>query len=111
MSYLRLYKGSALQQQWEIDRDQYTIGRSRDNDIVLPSSAVSKRHAVIHRDGHKLTIVDQGSANGVFVNSKKVENQALKYWDEIQIFDYVIKYMAAARLPGVAGLPPGTEPC
>ena len=100
MSYLRLYKGSSLQQQWKIDRDKFTIGRSRDNDIVLPSSAVSKRHAVILRDGHKVKIVDQGSANGIFVNSEKVENQTLKYWDEIQIFDYVIKYMAAARLPG-----------
>ena len=100
MPYLRLYKGDALQQQWQVASDRITIGRSKTNDIVLPSPAVSKNHAIIVRDQHKLTIVDQGSANGIFVNGKKAKKQQLKYWDEIQIFDYVIKYMAAARLPG-----------
>ena len=100
MAYLRLYKGDHLQRQWKIDSDLISIGRSSNNDIVLPSAGVSKHHAIIQKVGHTLVVSDQGSANGVYVNDQKVTESRLQYWDEIQIFDYVIKYMAAARLPG-----------
>ena len=100
MAYLRLYKGAALQKQWKIESDLLSIGRSQANDIVLSSTGVSKYHAIIVRDAHSVTIIDQNSANGVFVNDQRIQKKKLKYWDEIQIFEYVIRYMAVARLPG-----------
>jgi hypothetical protein len=100
MAYLRLYKGQALQRQWKIESNLISIGRSEANNIVLPSTGVSKYHAIIVRDAHSLTVIDQNSANGIFVNDVKVHKRKLQYWDEIQIFEYVIRYMASARLPG-----------
>jgi pSer/pThr/pTyr-binding forkhead associated (FHA) protein len=66
----------------------------------LPSTGVSKSHATIVNVGHSMMVIDQNSANGVFVNGKRIDKHVLRYWDEIQIFNYVIKYMAVARLPG-----------
>ena len=100
MAYLRLYRGETLQKQWKIESDLISIGRAKSNTIVLPSRGVSKYHATIARDGEYLVLEDRHSANGVYVNGKRIQSCKLNYWDEIQIFEYVIKYMASARLPG-----------
>lgn len=100
MAYLRIYAGDTLQEQRKLDSDRIDIGRADDNDIVLKSSGVSKHHAVIEKDGQSFALIDNDSANGVFVNGKRVRRHTLKYWDEIQIFNHVLKFMAAAKLPG-----------
>jgi hypothetical protein len=45
-----------------------TIGRSRDCDVVLEDSSVSRRHAELRPGGAGWTIDDLGSTNGVRVN-------------------------------------------
>ena len=100
MAYLRLYLGDALQRQWQIDSDLISIGRAETNDVVLESKGISKHHAIITRKHNNFYIIDQKSANGVYVNGEKITSHKLQYWDEIQIFEYVLKYMASARLPG-----------
>jgi hypothetical protein len=47
-----------------------TIGRSRDCDIVLSDSNVSRRHAELRPAGDGWTITDLGSTNGVRVNGR-----------------------------------------
>jgi hypothetical protein len=49
-----------------------TIGRSRDCDIVLEDSSVSRRHAELRPGGHGWTVEDLGSTNGVRVNGSTV---------------------------------------
>jgi Protein of unknown function (DUF3662)/FHA domain len=49
------------------------IGRSRDCDVVLSDSNVSRRHAEIRPDGHGgWAITDLGSTNGVRVNGRPI---------------------------------------
>lgn len=45
------------------------IGRSHDNDIVLPDphKTVSRRHCVIEPEAERWWLIDEGSANGTFV--------------------------------------------
>ncbi|MEO1374410.1 MAG: FHA domain-containing protein [Cyanobacteria bacterium J06635_10] len=53
-----------------------TIGRSQENDIVLPDphKKVSRRHCVLeHKIGH-WWVVDEGSANGTFVQRTRKED-------------------------------------
>ena len=50
-----------------------TVGRSDDNDIILPYAAVSRHHAVIEFIGSNLEIVDAGSLNKLRVNGKAYE--------------------------------------
>jgi FHA domain-containing protein len=47
-----------------------TIGRSRECDIVLADSNVSRRHAELRPRGDGWTITDLGSTNGVRVNGR-----------------------------------------
>jgi Protein of unknown function (DUF3662)/FHA domain len=48
------------------------LGRSRDCDIVLNDSNVSRRHAEIRAEGDAWTVRDLGSTNGVRVNGRSV---------------------------------------
>jgi FHA domain len=50
-----------------------TVGRARDNDVVVPDRSVSRRHALVKRDPRgALLISDAGSSNGTSVNGKPV---------------------------------------
>jgi len=106
MAYLRIFMGDTLLEQRELSSDRTTIGRTDDNDVVLNSHGVSKHHATIERHGDSFVLVDNDSANGLFVGGKRIKRHTLSYWDDIQVFDFVLKFMAAARLKGEeAGVP------
>lgn len=100
MAYLRVYEGDVLRDQQELTTDRISIGRANDNDIVLDSQGVSGHHAVIERERGSFVLIDKGSANGVFVNGQRIERHTLAYWEEIQIYNYAIKFMQHAKLPG-----------
>ncbi len=61
------------------------IGRSSDNDIIIPDRTVSGSHAVINKEGDNYMIQDIGSTNGVMVNQKKVKKQKLRSKDKIKL--------------------------
>jgi DNA-binding winged helix-turn-helix (wHTH) protein len=51
------------------DPSRLTIGRSAENDLVLPDPhrKVSRHHSVIEREGNCWWLIDEGSANGTFL--------------------------------------------
>jgi len=98
MGYIRVYRGNELRQQFELNEARVTIGRTDDNVLVLADDEISRQHAAIEHDNGDYYIVDMGSRNGVFLNSQRVERHKLKYWDEIQIHNFVIKFMAKQGL-------------
>jgi hypothetical protein len=61
------------------------IGRSRDCDVVLSDSNVSRRHAEIRPAGDAWSITDLGSTNGVKVNGRLVSSAPLKPGDDIVV--------------------------
>jgi hypothetical protein len=62
------------------------IGRSRDSDIVLDDSNVSRRHAEISPSGQSWLIQDLGSTNGVRVNGRQVNGpHPLESGDRIEL--------------------------
>ncbi|MGD0629650.1 MAG: SpoIIE family protein phosphatase [Terracidiphilus sp.] len=68
-----------------LDRVSTSIGRSPAQDVVLREPAVSRRHAVIERDGDNYTVVDQKSTHGTFLNGVRVERAELKPGDQLQM--------------------------
>jgi beta-barrel assembly-enhancing protease len=48
------------------------IGRSRDNDVVINDSSVSRNHAEIFFDGSTYFITDLDSLNGTFINGTRI---------------------------------------
>lgn len=68
------------------DRNLVTIGRDRENDIVLNVPTVSRFHAQVERVGRRYRINDLRSANGTFVNDQMIEQKAwLKPEDTVRI--------------------------
>jgi serine/threonine protein kinase len=51
-----------------LNRQLVTIGRSENNDIVLPSTSVTRRHAQLERTAEGWQIRDLGSMNGTFLD-------------------------------------------
>jgi adenylate cyclase len=61
-----------------------TIGRSKTNDLVLPDPKVSRNHSLLRCLGEdKYYLVDMGSANGTFLNGKRVIVPVLLKSDDV----------------------------
>ena len=67
------------------------LGREPPCEIVIPANAVSRRHAVIDREGDSFRITDAGSRNGTLVDGAFVQTARLEHGSEIRIGDAVLK--------------------
>jgi pSer/pThr/pTyr-binding forkhead associated (FHA) protein len=63
-------------QRWAI-LSTLVLGRESDCDVVIPDRQVSRYHARLTLKSDGVQLEDMGSKNGVFVNSKKVEEPIL----------------------------------
>jgi hypothetical protein len=76
-------------------KEKIYIGRERENDVIIDHPEISKKHASIwYNGGEDILIEDNDSANGVFVNGRRVVTQSIKKEDYIalgsfQINDYL----------------------
>lgn len=81
-----------------LDQEVITIGRDRENDIVLDSDSVSRRHArVEHREG-RIYLTDLDSTNGTYVNddNEPVRDCQLRRGDQVKIGDTIFKYLSGS---------------
>jgi len=62
---------------FSLSKGELLIGRDSDNDVVLASPAVSRRHARIYMWDSQVFIEDLGSSNGIFVQGKRINEAAL----------------------------------
>lgn len=69
----------------EITKDQTVLGRDPACDVVVADGSVSRRHARLERRGAGWAVVDQGSANGTFVDSQRVAEGDLKAGQELRL--------------------------
>lgn len=60
-----------------------TIGRDANCTIVLPHISVSQRHAGIQKEQEHYCIIDNGSANGLFVNGVRVTKKAILHEKDV----------------------------
>jgi len=81
-----------------LTKDSYTLGRHKNNDIVISDPKVSSFHARIDRTPAGFQLVDLKSRNGCYVNGKKIESQILKTGDEVRLgpakLTYKVDYVA-----------------
>ncbi len=83
---LKVYRGEELVRSERFTRDIIKIGRLASAHLCLDDDRVSRIHSVIEvgPDGH-VSIIDMGSAEGTFVNGKRVSKGALRPGDEIKL--------------------------
>jgi chromosome segregation ATPase len=73
-------------------KDRLTIGRTSENDIQVKTAYVSRRHAVVLTKDDGVHIVDSGSSNGLFVNSRRVKKRRLSHGDIVTVGDSKFRY-------------------
>jgi hypothetical protein len=76
---------SGVETSFPLVRDSYTLGRHRNNDIVISDPKASSFHARIDRSPEGFVLVDLKSRNGCWLNGKRVETARLKTGDELRV--------------------------
>ena len=74
-------------------KDEITIGRKPDNDVVIDNPAVSSHHCKIVLVGDTYFVEDLNSTNGVFLNAKKIVKSGLQNNDVIGIAKHALKFI------------------
>ena len=82
----------------KLDRMKLTIGRSSRNDICISDPFASRLHAEIRRENDQVMLVDNGSANGTFVNTQRVTGAVrLEVGDIVRIGETEIEYTSGEQ--------------
>ncbi len=83
---LKVYRGDELVRTERFTRDIIKIGRLSSAHLSLEDDRISRIHSVIEiaSDG-RISIIDMGSAEGTFVNGKRVSKGSLEHGDEIKL--------------------------
>ena len=93
MAFLLVKQGEYAGQRMELSGQKQTIGRSKQCDIRLPDSSVSRNHAVIYAktDG-AFAIEDVGSTYGTFFNGKKLKKATLTQKTSLQFGAVLVEF-------------------
>jgi pSer/pThr/pTyr-binding forkhead associated (FHA) protein len=87
---------------------EVTIGRETDRHLVLPSPAVSRRHARLLLDGSQPVVTDDGSSNGVLVEGAPIQGPTpIGAGSRIDIAEY---HLLVEELTAIATEPEPEEP-
>ena len=77
---------------YEVKQRRVVIGRSRECDVQLSDTNVSRRHAELRQEGASYWIVDLGSTNGLEVNGKRVKRAKLNDGDTITVGSTEVRF-------------------
>ena len=90
---LRIYSPGGEISDFPLSKPKVTIGRSKENDIVLTDLLVSRRHAEIQKVKNNWVIKDLGSFNRVRLNEKPIQSALLKPKDQIKVGLYKLIFL------------------
>lgn len=95
--YAYLIAQDESETRYPITRTICRIGRSKDNELTLDDTSISRRHAEIHRntDG-TFNIIDMNSMNGVYINNEKIGKADLHEGDIVEIGDFFLHFTQLA---------------
>lgn len=86
-------------QEYPLDRDHVTIGRSEDATISINHSSVSRLHAELIALGNgRYEIIDKGSANGIRVNGVDLRRGILEAGDALELGDVRLRFVGAGKI-------------
>ena len=94
---LRVWSPDGTERTIEVDGTPLTLGRSRDNALVLADTRVSRQHGRLQARRGTLVYTDLGSTNGSRVNGIRVDEIALGVGDRLVLGDTIL---VVETLPG-----------
>jgi hypothetical protein len=84
---------------YALKRPRCTIGRSKDNDVVVADDTVSRLHAVLRQDEGQLRI-ENVSSNGTYVNHVAVDAALLKDGDLVAMGARTFHFLTSSSASG-----------
>ncbi len=75
------------------------MGRTDDNDIVVPSRSLSRAHATVSLKQGRWVVIDRTSKNGTFVNERRVEERVLDGGDILRFGEVAFRFEDAPVVP------------
>ena len=82
---------------YPIHRSPTTLGRSPDNDIIVDDRRVSRHHAQLATAGGSLLLRDLQSANGTWVNGRRITEQQLQSGDLVSLGGVELVFKRGSR--------------
>jgi pSer/pThr/pTyr-binding forkhead associated (FHA) protein len=96
--YLIIEKGLVGEKVFPVEI-RVTIGRAPENDIHLPDSSVSRRHALVYVVDGRAVLEDLGSQNGTYLNEIRVDKALLSSGDTLRFGKVTTLFLQEEELP------------
>ncbi|HSO00279.1 MAG TPA: FHA domain-containing protein, partial [Candidatus Nanopelagicales bacterium] len=86
-------------QEFPLEGDRLSIGRSEECPISINHSSVSRHHAeLIKIDKGRYEVIDQGSANGIRINGVDLKRGLLEAGDALELGDVRLRFVGAGKI-------------
>ncbi|MDA7850352.1 FHA domain-containing protein [Acidimicrobiaceae bacterium] len=82
---LSLFNEEVSSTSWFLPNGLHKIGRLPEKEIILDDVTVSRHHAFITVDDEEISITDEESTNGIFINGELLTESTLKSGDRLQV--------------------------
>ncbi|MBK8574853.1 MAG: FHA domain-containing protein [Elusimicrobia bacterium] len=92
MIKLLLKFNGALVKELTVEKDETTVGRKPDNDLVIDNPAVSGRHCRIVKEGKGYFVEDLKSTNGTFLRDHRLEREPFHHKDILAIAKHTVEF-------------------
>ncbi|HZI09533.1 MAG TPA: adenylate/guanylate cyclase domain-containing protein [Myxococcus sp.] len=76
-----------------------TIGRTEENSVCVLHKSLSRRHAVLERQGERVVLVDLTSKNGTFLGEERISRRELKAGEVFRCGEVWFQLVAGAEQP------------
>lgn len=93
MPLIRITSREGQPKNFNLVQEIISIGRGKDNDIVLSDQRASRQHAQIKKENNQYVIHDLGSVNGTLVNETKTGTAPLQHKDQIKIGNSILIFL------------------
>ncbi len=93
MPKLLLKFNAAVIKEIPVEKDEITIGRKPDNDVVVDNPAVSGHHARIVHQAGAWVVEDLNSTNGTFMQERRILKANLHHKDEVGVAKHMIVFI------------------
>jgi pSer/pThr/pTyr-binding forkhead associated (FHA) protein len=94
---LVVHRGPQAGARFLLDTPATSAGRHPQRDIFLDDATVSRKHAVFVQRAGGVTVQDEGSLNGTYVNGVSVSEARLRAGDEIRIGKFRLTFHPSPR--------------
>jgi pSer/pThr/pTyr-binding forkhead associated (FHA) protein len=81
--------------EYSLFKDEVSLGRGEDNDVVIPHASVSRAHARLMRRNGVFELTDLNSTNGTYLNEQPVHSSvSVSSGNQVRLGDvrFVLRY-------------------